>query len=113
MHPAQKTKRAAAAAVVFHALADPTRRRLLDLLASGDLPANSLARPFRMSRPAVSQHLRVLRRAGLVSVRRDGRQRYYRLRARRLRPAFDWLAYYERFWNEKLAALGDYLEKTP
>lgn len=97
---------------VYHAIADPTRRGLLDLLGGADLPVNSLAAPFRMSRPAVSQHLRILRQAGLVSVRRDGRQRHYRLQAARLRQVYDWVAHYERFWKEKLAALREYLDRA-
>lgn len=96
---------------VFHAVADPTRRRLLDRLARSESPVNALAAPFRMSRPAVSQHLRILRDAGLVTVRRSGRARLYRLEARRLREVYDWVAHYERFWKQKLKALGEYLER--
>ena len=96
---------------VFHAVGDPTRRRLLVLLGKGERPVNALARPFRMTRPAVSQHLRVLRRAGLVTVRRAGRERYYRLQAARLREVFDWVAYFEKFWPEKLRALREYLDR--
>lgn len=69
---------------VFGAIAHPVRRRLLDLLIEGDRPVNSLAEPFAMSRPAISQHLRVLREAGLVAERREGRERYYRLQPERL-----------------------------
>jgi len=96
---------------VFHAVGDATRRRILVLLGEGERPVNALARPFRMTRPAVSQHLRVLRQAGLVGVRRAGRERYYRLRGERLREVYDWAAYFERFWTEKLKALGDYLDR--
>ena len=98
---------------VFRAVADPTRRGILDLLAAGELPVNRIAEPFGMTRPAVSQHLRVLRRAGLVAERRVGRARRYRLRAERLREIGDWLQKYERFWDEKLDALGDYLDANP
>jgi len=96
---------------VFHAIGDPTRRRLLDALGRGARPVNELARPFAMSRPAVSQHLRILRDAGLVTTRRSGRERYYRLRAARLREVYDWVAHYERFWKKGLEALGEYLNR--
>ena len=96
---------------VFHAIADPTRRRLLDRLARGESHVNELAAPFPMSRPAVSQHLRILLVAGLVDVRRSGRERHYRLRAARLREVHDWVQHYEKFWKEKLQALRDYLAR--
>jgi DNA-binding transcriptional ArsR family regulator len=96
---------------VFYAVADPTRRRLLDRLARGESHVNALAVPFRMSRPAVSQHLRILRDAGLVAVRRSGRERLYRLEAARLRDVYDWVAHYQRFWKEKLKSLGDFLDR--
>jgi DNA-binding transcriptional ArsR family regulator len=99
------------AADVFHAVADPTRRRLLDRLARSEAHVNALAAPFRISRPAVSQHLRILRDAGLVVVRRCGRERLYRLEARRLREVYDWVAHYERFWKQKLAALREFLDR--
>lgn len=98
---------------VYAAIADPTRRRLLDCLAHGEQHVNGLARPFAMSRPAISQHLAVLRRAGLVRVRRVGREQRYRLHPAPLREAYDWLAQYERFWKRKLAALREHLDRTP
>ncbi len=96
---------------VFEAIADPTRRQLLDLLGDGPRPVNELARPFAMTRAAVSQHLRVLRDAGLVTARRSGREHYYRLRASRLREVYDWVSHYERFWQGKLKSLGEYLDR--
>jgi len=96
---------------VYLAIADPTRRRLLDLLGAGERPVNALAAPFRMSRPAISQHLRILRRVGLVDVKKNGRERCYRLRGEKLREVFDWVAHYEQFWTEKLKALGKYLDR--
>lgn len=111
MLPARKRAPASPAGDVFHAVADPTRRRLLDRLARGESHVNALAQPFRMSRPAISQHLRILRNAGLVSVRRSGRERLYRLEARRLRDVYDWVAHYERFWKQKLVALRDFLDR--
>jgi DNA-binding transcriptional ArsR family regulator len=79
------------------------------MLSRGDLAASAIAEPFRISRPAVSRHLMVLRRAGLVSVRRQGREQIYQLRAQPLQQVFDWVEHYRTFWNGKLAALGDYL----
>jgi DNA-binding transcriptional ArsR family regulator len=100
------TRRAVARVDTFAALADPTRRRLLDLLTAGDLPVHELARRFDVTRPAISQHLRVLRDADLVRETRVGRERRYRLHAHRLRAAHRWIAKYEVFWDAKLAALG-------
>jgi DNA-binding transcriptional ArsR family regulator len=96
---------------VFAAVGDPTRRRVLDLLSRGELPVRQIATPFSMTRPAISQHLRILRDAGLVVVRRAGRERYYRLHARPLRQIYDWVAHYERFWNKNLKALGKYQDR--
>ena len=96
---------------VFGALANPTRRDLLQaLLERGPQPAQSLAARFDMARPSVSEHLRVLREAGLVEERRAGRQRIYRLEAEPLREVADWLAPYERFWRDRLAGLRELLD---
>jgi DNA-binding transcriptional ArsR family regulator len=97
---------------VYAAIADPTRRRILDLLATAQRSVTDLAAPFQMSRPAVSQHLRVLREAGLVSEHRSGRQRIYQLEPAGLREVDLWLRSYQRFWQTKFAALGDYLGAT-
>src|SRR5438270_12444878 len=94
---------------VFHAIADPTRRRLLDLLAKGAQPVNELAGRFRISLSAVSQQLRLLREAKLVNVESVGRQRWYRLNPRPLKRIADWVAFYERFWQQKLDALDQHL----
>ncbi len=101
---------------VFAAIADPTRRQMLDLLARdqrGELAVKEIQRPFRMSQPAISQHLRVLERAGLVSKRKDGRFRLYRLEPARLKVAYDWLEHYRRFWEERFARLGALLNTMP
>ncbi|HVK02497.1 MAG TPA: metalloregulator ArsR/SmtB family transcription factor [Armatimonadaceae bacterium] len=98
---------------VFQAIADPTRRALLTRLASdGEVPVAELSRglPSPMTLSAVSQHLRVLRDAGLVSVRKAGRERYYRLNADPLREVAEWTRAYEAFWPERLDRLGAYLE---
>ena len=88
------------------ALADPTRRRLLALLRDGEVPAGELARRFAVSRPAISRHLRVLREAGLVASRVQGRRRLYALDPRPLRELDDWLAPYRDLWAQRLDALG-------
>ena len=85
----------------------------MDLLTDGEQPVKSLAEPFGMSRPAISQHLRVLRHARLVNERKVGRERCYRLCAAQLREVSDWLRKYERFWGEKLDALGEHLNEAP
>jgi DNA-binding transcriptional ArsR family regulator len=99
------------ARAVFYAVADPTRRALLDLLSQGEGPVNFLAERFAMSRPAISQHLAILLRTRLVRSRRVGRQRWYRLQPKPLAQVYDWVAHYERFWTEKLNALGEHLRK--
>lgn len=90
--------RARAHADVFRAIADPTRRALLDRLRAGSRPVNELARDFKTSRPAISKHLRVLRQARLVSERREGRLRRYELTPAPLVDAFRWLESYRGFW---------------
>lgn len=95
----------------FRAIADASRRRLLDELAQGERTVNELCALFHTTQPAVSQHLRVLRDAGLVEHRQAGRYRYYRLDARPLREVYDWSGQYQRFWNAKLDALGALLAK--
>lgn len=97
----------------YRAVADGTRRRILDVLANGERSVSELLECFEdegLSQPALSQHLKVLREAGLVAVRRDGRRRIYSLDPRPLRAIYDWVAHYERFWDEKLAALGKLLD---
>jgi DNA-binding transcriptional ArsR family regulator len=96
---------------IFFAVSDPTRRGILDLLLVSECSVSDLVRPFRISQPAISQHLRILRKAGLVRVRRQGRERRYRLRGEQLRTVYDWVGHYERFWNAKLHALGAYLDE--
>jgi DNA-binding transcriptional ArsR family regulator len=96
---------------VFAAVASPARRQLLGLLREqGPLPVQELAGHFAMRRPSVSEHLRVLKDAGLVSEHRSGRQRLYRLEAAPLAEVSRWLSPYERFWREKLAGLRDLLD---
>jgi DNA-binding transcriptional ArsR family regulator len=96
---------------VFGAISHPARRRMLDLLVGGDRAVNAIAADFEMSRPAVSQHLRVLLEAGLVTEQRHGRERRYRLAPERLGPVRDWLSHYERFWDDHFSRLRQHLEK--
>ena len=103
--------RLAASADVFAAIADPTRRAILDHLRTGEQPVKQLAEPFAMSLPAISQHLQVLCEAGLVQMRKAGRQRLYRLNPEPLKQVSDWIAHYEQFWQEKLDTLSNYLEE--
>jgi DNA-binding transcriptional ArsR family regulator len=90
---------------VFGAISHPARRRMIDLLADVERSVNAIAGHFRMSRPAVSQHLRVLLDAGLVTEERHGRERRYRLVPARLAPVREWIARYERFWDDRLLRL--------
>jgi DNA-binding transcriptional ArsR family regulator len=96
---------------VFHAIAHPARRAILVTLKDGERPARELAEPFRMSFPAISQHLRVLEEAELVAVRRDGRERLYRLRPKPLRDVVSWIDEFAMFFGERLDALGEYLDR--
>jgi DNA-binding transcriptional ArsR family regulator len=95
----------------FGALADPTRRRILERLANGDRCVTDLARPYSMSLPAVSKHLRVLEKAGLVRRRRDGRVHRLKLDASPMKEAQQWIEEYRRFWEERLDRLDEYLQK--
>jgi DNA-binding transcriptional ArsR family regulator len=96
---------------VFEALADPTRRRIVELLAEDERSAGELAGQFQVSRPAVSKHLRVLREAGVVSVREDAQKRIYRLEPTALGRAEGWLARHRQFWEQRLDALEAQIEK--
>lgn len=99
---------------VFAALASPVRREVLGLLREqGPQPVTRLASHFAMARPSFSEHLRVLREAGLVSETRSGRQRLYRLEAAPLHDVQEWLSPFERFWREKLGNLRDLLDTLP
>ena len=93
----------------FAALADPTRRAILARLASGDASVMELAEPFTMTQPAISKHLKVLERAGLVSRHRDAQRRPCRLEAQALRDATEWLDEYRRFWAESYERLDELL----
>ena len=95
----------------FAALADPTRRAILSRLAVGEANVTELARPFDMSQPAISKHIKVLERAGLVSRGRDAQSRPCRLEARRLKEAAEWMERYRRLWNDRFDRLDGLLEE--
>jgi DNA-binding transcriptional ArsR family regulator len=94
----------------FEAIAEPNRRRLLELLRTGERPAGDLVEATGLSQPGVSKHLKLLREAGLVSMRPDGQRRLYRLEPESLADLDAWLQPFRRFWAERLDALDDHLE---
>jgi DNA-binding transcriptional ArsR family regulator len=96
----------------FAALAHPTRRAILERLVSGESSVLELARPFAMSLPAITKHLKVLEEAGLVTSRKSGRVRRCRLAAAPMKAAAEWLSFYRRFWETRLDSLGAYLDET-
>ena len=96
----------------FSALADPTRRAILARLALGELSVTELAQPFEMSMPAISKHLKVLERAGLIARGREAQWRPCRIEPRGLKDVDDWLAHYRRFWEQSFDRLDDYLREV-
>jgi len=110
-HPgAGHTGAAPARDAAFNALADPTRRAVLDLLRAGIRPAGEIARAFPVSRPAISKHLRILRRAHLVEERKEGRHRLYQLNPEPLKAVDSWLEEYRQFWTASLENLKEFVE---
>jgi DNA-binding transcriptional ArsR family regulator len=103
--------RAATTADAFNAVAEPRRRQILDVLAGGERPVNDLVDALALAQPQVSKHLRVLKEVGLVDVRGDGRQRFYRLNGRALKPIHDWVKEYEQTWSERFDQLDAVLEE--
>ena len=97
---------------VFHALADTTRRGILARLAKGDAVVSELAEPFDMSLPAISKHLTVLEKAGLLQRHKDGRIRRCELNAGPLETAADWIKFYRQFWETQFDSLAEYLERN-
>jgi DNA-binding transcriptional ArsR family regulator len=100
-------------AAVFEVLAEPSRRRILDLLRQGEQGVNDLVDSLGASQPSVSKHLRVLRDAGLVEVRADAQRRLYSVRVEPLRELDDWLAPYRAIWSSSLDALERHLDEMP
>ncbi|MEH2424748.1 MAG: metalloregulator ArsR/SmtB family transcription factor [Nostoc sp.] len=97
--------------VIFAALADPTRRAILAHLAKGEASVTELAKPFEMSLPAISKHLKVLERAGLITRSREAQWRPCQIEAQPLKDAADWIEQYRQFWEESLERLDDYLHE--
>jgi DNA-binding transcriptional ArsR family regulator len=96
---------------IFRALADPTRRAVFERLTRGEAAVKALTSQFDVSQPAISQHLGALKRAGLVSERREGRLAYYRVEPKGLRPLVDWIEHYQAFWADRLSRLKELLEE--
>ncbi|GAB6927174.1 metalloregulator ArsR/SmtB family transcription factor [Paenibacillus sp. JCM 10914] len=96
---------------VYQAIADPTRRKLLSLLSDKEMPVKDISGHFPMTRTAVSKHLRILEEAGLLRERKVGRETRYRLDPQPLMELKDWLAYFDRFWENKLSMLKYYVEE--
>jgi DNA-binding transcriptional ArsR family regulator len=97
--------------LTFAALADPTRRAILDRLTRGEASVNELAAPFRISLPGISKHLKVLERAGLITRGRDAQWRPCRLEGKPLKDVADWVAHYRKFWEESFDRLDEYLRQ--
>ncbi|MFT3891160.1 MAG: metalloregulator ArsR/SmtB family transcription factor [Anaerolineales bacterium] len=95
----------------FNAIAEPKRRQVLEALGVGELSVNELVRKLGWTQPMVSKHLGVLKQVGLVSERRVGRQRMYRVNAEKLRPIYEWVAPFERYWSESFDRLDTILEE--
>jgi DNA-binding transcriptional ArsR family regulator len=95
---------------VFSALADETRRRIIVMLAKDRMSVNEIAGNFKISRPAISKHLRLLRQSRLVSQKKEGREVYYNFNPKPMKEVFNWLKFYDKFWDEKLNSLKRYVE---
>ncbi|MCI0550005.1 MAG: metalloregulator ArsR/SmtB family transcription factor [Anaerolineae bacterium] len=95
----------------FNAVAEPKRRQLIQALGSKELPVNEIVALLGWNQPTVSKHLKVLKQVGLVGERRVGRQRLYRVNAERLKPIFDWVTPFERYWTERFERLDEVLEQ--
>lgn len=97
---------------VFQAIADPTRREIMGLLADKTLTLNSVAENFDISRPAISKHIKILSECGLIAIEQKGRERYCHAHPERLREVSEWVSYFHRFWDDKLLALKTHLENN-
>lgn len=96
---------------VFQAIADPTRRKILKLLAHESLNLNSVAEKFHSSRPAISKHIKILTECGLITIKQQGRERYCEAQLQKLSEVSEWVEQHKIFWNKKLDALDNFLEK--
>ena len=97
---------------VFHAIADPTRRQILGFIAIQSLTVNGVAEKFKISRPAVSKHVKILKECGLINIRKEGRERYCEPKLDKLKEVSSWVEKYRIFWTEKLDRLEKFLEET-
>ena len=97
---------------VFHAIADPTRRQILGLVSAESLTLNGVAEKFKISRPAVSKHVKILRECGLIKIRQEGRERYCVPKLEKLKEVSAWVEKYRKFWTEKLDMLEKFLEEN-
>mgnify|MGYP003636668346 FL=1 len=98
---------------VFQAIADPTRRAIIHMLASKPMNLNAIAEQFSISRPAISKHIKILAECDILHIRQQGRERICTSKLENLQPVKDWLTQYENFWNQKLDALALHLEASP
>lgn len=95
---------------VFQAIADPTRRNIINMLAKQQLNLNAVADNFEISRPAVSKHIKILNECGLIIIKKQGRERYCHADLKKLKEVEEWISHFRMFWTEKLDALGNFLE---
>ncbi len=97
---------------IFSALADGSRRQILMMLTEKEMHVNNIAQNFKFSRPAVSKHLRILEKSKLVKARKDGRERFYRINPEPLNEIYKWLEFYNKFWDDKLNSLKNFVENN-
>ena len=97
---------------IFSALADGSRRQILMMLTENEMHVNNIAKNFKFSRPAVSKHLKILENSKLVKARKEGRERFYRLNPEPLNEVYKWLEFYNKFWDEKLNSLKNFVENN-
>ena len=95
---------------VFQAISDPIRREIILLVSENNLTLNGVAENFRISRPAISKHIRILEECGLVTINQQGRERICKINAEPLNEVYDWLAYFDKFWDKKLNSLKNLME---
>lgn len=96
---------------VFQAIADPTRREIVNLLSRQAMNLNTVAENFNISRPAISKHIKILTECGLIVIRQEGRERYCEAKLKKLNEVAEWVEQYKSFWNKKLDSLENYLEE--
>ncbi len=96
---------------VYQAIADPTRREIINLLAHHEMNLNTVSDNFSISRPAISKHIKILTECGLIIIKQEGRERYCRADLKKLKTVNEWTEQFKTFWTKKMDALGDFLEK--